>query len=434
MSDADDRAAVAGGTTVVVGAGPVGLAAAWFLAREGAEVVVVERNPEIGLDTASGSAGVITPSHCVPLAGARVLRHVPSWLLRRGMITIRPRLDPELARFGALTLRAGRGQLMLAGLRALRDQARASRELYAELAESHPDFEFRRAGLMNVCSTPAGFEALAEEAALLEREGFQPRLLEGAAAAEAEPTLRGDVAGGVLWEEDASTAPARAIGALADAAAAAGARIELGAEVKGFRRDAVGRVTEVELATGPLPVRSVVLAAGAETPRLARMLGSRVPIQAAKGHHLHLARFAPAPRIPMIFHEHAMGASAIGEGMRLTGGMDFCGVDRRLDEGRIADILRFAGDYLRDAPDAAAAREQGASRWCGLRPCTPDGLPIVGWTRRAPNAMIAAGHGMLGFTLGPAVGRDVADLVLGIRRNRQEGDWNEQFSPARFGI
>lgn len=136
----------------------------------------------------------------------------------------------------------------------------------------------------------------------------------------------------------------------------------------------------------------------------------------------------------MIFHEHAMGASAIGEGLRLTGGMDFRGLDRRLDERRIADILRLAGEYLRDAPDAAAVREPGASRWCGLRPCTPDGLPIVGWTRRAPNAIIAAGHGMLGFTLGPAAGRDVAELVLGRRRGGAEGGWSEQFSPARFGI
>lgn len=434
MTSRNHNSATVAGATVVIGAGPVGLAAAWFLAREGAEVVVLERNPEIGLDTASGSAGVITPSHCLPLAGARVLRQVPRWLLGRGMITISPRLDPALARFGLLALRAGRGQLMVAGLRALRDQARVSRELYAELAEVHPDFEFRRAGLMNVCSTPAGFEALAEEAELLEREGFRPRLLEGGAAAEVEPALRADVAGGVLWEEDASTAPGRAIGALADAATDAGAQIDLGAEVTGFRRDAVGRVVEVQLKARAVAARSVVLAAGAETPRLARMLGSSVPIQAAKGHHVHFDRFSAPPRIPMIFHEHAMGASAIGKGLRMTGGMDFCGLDRRVDERRIADILRLAGDYLRDAPDGAAARELGASRWCGLRPCTPDGLPIVGWTRRAPNTIVAAGHGMLGFTLGPAAGRDVADLIMGVRKGGSEGDWNEQFSPARFGI
>jgi D-amino-acid dehydrogenase len=119
----------------------------------------------------------------------------------------------------------------------------------------------------------------------------------------------------------------------------------------------------------------------------------------------------------------------MGEGMRLTGGMDFAGFDRRLDPRRIEDIVRLAGDYLKDPPSGADAA--GAGRWCGLRPCSADGLPIVGWMRRAPNALLAAGHGMLGLTLGPATGRDVADLILG--GPRPQASWLQQFSPARFG-
>lgn len=422
------------GPVVVVGAGPVGLSAAWFLARGGAEVVLVESNPSLGLDTASGSAGVITPSHCVPLAGPRVVRGLPAWLLRRGMITVKLRPDPALLRFGALATRAGRGELMLAGLRALRDQARASRELYAELAEADDSFEFRRGGLMNVCSTRVGFEALVEEAGLLEREGFAPRLLEGPEAVAAEPALRDDVAGGVLWEEDASTVPGLAIAAIARAAEAAGARIELGAAVTGFRRAADGTVTEVELGGRALQARAVVLAAGAETPTLARQLGSRLPIQPAKGHHLHLTQWSKGPQLPLIFHEHAMGASRMGEGLRMTGGMDFVGPDRSLDQGRIDDIVRLAGNYLRDVPSRDEAAGPDARRWCGMRPCTPDGLPIVGWMRRATNVIVAAGHGMLGFTLGPAAGRDVADLVLGSGRPIFEAAWQANFSPARYGV
>lgn len=416
----------------IIGAGPVGISAAWYLAREGAEVVVLDRNRGPGLDTGSGSAGVVTPSHCVPLAGPKVVRGLPSWLMRRGMISVRLRPDPALARFGTLSVRAGRGELMLAGLRALRDASRASRELYAEIAELRPEVGFRRAGLMNVCCSEAGFEALAGEAELLRSEGFEPRLLPGAEAAMVEPTLRPDVAGGVFWEEDASLIPGEANKALVELAREAGAEIQMGAEVVGFGRGADGTVTEVHTAERVLPVSSVVLATGARTPALARQLGCRVPIQSAQGHHLDLPGWRSLPEVPMIFHEHAMGASALGSCLRLTGGMDFVGDDALLKQRRIDDIVRLAGDYLRDAPDPTAAAAGGA--WCGMRPCSPDGLPIVGWTRRAPNAMIAAGHGMLGFTLGPATGRDVADLVLGVRRRRQEVPWLIHFSPARFGL
>ncbi|MBS1677204.1 MAG: FAD-dependent oxidoreductase [Actinobacteria bacterium] len=415
---------------VIVGGGAVGLASAGFLARGGASVVVLERHPELGLDAASGSAGLITPSHALPLAGPRVLRNVPRFLAGRGMIAIKLRPDPGLARFGALAARAGRGELMLTGLRALRDQARAGRELFAELAPDH-DFEFRRAGMLNVCATPAGLEEIVEEAELLRREGFEPRVLDGAEAAALEPALREDLAGAVLWTEDASAAPDRALAAFADAARAAGARIETGVEPEGFRRDQDGNVVEVVLRDRSIRARALVLAAGADTPALAARLGTFLPIQPAKGHHLQLASRPSAPRVPMILGEHAMAVSRMGEGMRITGGMDFCGPDRALDPRRIADIVRLSADFLREPPTAADAA--GATQWSGVRPCTPDGLPIFGWLRRAPNALVAAGHGMLGFTLSPAVGRDVADLVLGGGRSALEAPWREQFHPARYG-
>jgi D-amino-acid dehydrogenase len=416
---------------VIVGAGAIGLAAACFLARGGAKVVVLERGPELGLDAASGSAGLITASHCVPLAGPHVLRNVPRWLARREMISIEPRLDRGLVRFGAFAARAGRGELMSAGLRALRDQGRASRELFTEMAASH-NFEFRRGGVMNVCATEAGFAAMVAEADLLRGEGFEPRLLDCTEAAALEPALRDDVVGGVLWTEDASAAPAAAVAAFAAAARSAGARIETGAEVTGFRRDHDGNVVEVRLRDRSLSARTVVLAAGSATPSLAALLGSKLPIEPAKGHHLQFPGRPSSPRLPMIFNEHAIAVSPIDGDLRITGGMDFGARDRVVDERRIADIAGLAARFLRDPPSAADAA--GATRWCGLRPCTPDGLPIFGWLRRAPNALVAAGHGMLGFTLSPAVGRDVADLVLGAAAPpASRATWRDQFSPARFG-
>jgi D-amino-acid dehydrogenase len=417
---------------VVVGAGSIGLSSALYLARQDVEVVVVERNSALNGDAASGSAGYITPSHCMPLAGPAVIRRMPSMVLGRGMISVKPRLDPALLRFGMATARAGRGPRARAGMRALLEQSRASRELYADLAVGRPELEFRRAGLMNVCATAKGMRALREEAGLLAAEGLDGRVLNGAEVAAMEPALRDDLAGAVFWEEDASMAPDRAIVALAEAAEAAGASIRLGRPVSDFTRTADGSVSIVHAGGESVPCSGVVLAAGSGTRALGRLLGLRIPVQAGKGHHIDLPHFAPAPRIPMIFHEHAMGAGPLGDGMRLTGGMDFVGDDPAIDQRRIDAILRLNRSYLLEAERFADA--PGAMPWAGMRPCTPDGLPIVGRLREAPNAVVATGHGMLGFTLGPAAGRDVAELISGVGSGSGNETWQPQFAPARYGL
>ena len=220
--------------------------------------------------------------------------------------------------------------------------------------------------------------------------------------------------------------------ALAELAGAAGAELRLDRSVTGFTRSPEGAITCVHTAAESLTCSAVVLAAGAGTSTLGRMLGLRIPVQPGKGHHVDLPQFEPAPRIPMIFHEHAMGAGPLGDGIRLTGGMDFAGDDARVDERRIAAILRINREYMRDADRFATA--PGGRPWAGMRPCTPDGLPIVGWLRAAPNTVVATGHGMLGFTLGPAAGRDVADLVSGGPMDQVRSNWLTQFAPARYGL
>jgi D-amino-acid dehydrogenase len=417
---------------VVIGGGCVGLSAALFLARGGADVVIAERSLRLDGDAASGSAGLLTPSHCVPLAGPGVLRRLPAMLRGKGMISVRPRLDRRMLRFGALAARAGRGERKLAGLRALLEQSRASLELYADFAADRPELEFRRNGVMNVCATGEAMEELVAEAELIAREGLEPRLLDGTEAAALEPTLRDDLAGAVFWKDDGSMAPDATIAALAEAASEAGARLALGSSPRGFRRGEDGSVVEVTLGEERIAPRAVVIAAGAGTPGVAAALGARVPIEPAKGHHFQLASFGPQPRIPMILQEQAMGFCAIGTGVRMTGGMDFAGDRPGVEDRRIADIKRLIGDYIADPPG-----EEGgayAAQWAGMRPCTPDGLPIVGWMRRSPNTMIAAGHGMLGFTLGPATGRDVANLILGRPDSAEGAGWLAQCAPARFGL
>jgi D-amino-acid dehydrogenase len=417
---------------LVIGAGAVGVCAAWSLSQRGASVTVLERSPRLGSDTASGSGGLITPSHCVPLAGMKLLRELPHQFGGRdSMVSFRPRPDPELLRFAAHAVRRGRASHLRDGLRALRDHARASRARFAQLAADGVDIELRHNGVMNVCNTARGFARLCDEAELLAGEGFAPRILDGAAAAEIEPELRDDVAGAVLWEEDDECVPARLTPTLGEACRRRGVRFELATTVTAVVTLATGAVTEVVTDRGSFAADQVVIAAGAETPRVARLLGARVPIEAGKGHHVHIRGWHAPLRVPMILHEDVLAVTSMGPDLRLVGGMDFVGIDRSVDARRIEGIYRRAARYLRRPPTPGGDR---TTTWSGLRPCTPDGLPIVGRLRRAPNVVVAAGHGMVGLTLAPATGDDVARLVHGDPDARAAAPWLSVYSPARFGL
>lgn len=417
---------------VVIGAGAIGMCSAWSLARRGLRTVVVERSSRLGDDVAAGSGGLITPSHCVPLAGAKVLRQIPQQLLRReSMISVRPRLDADLVRFALHALRRSRPAQLLAGLRALRDQARASRALFADFASHGVDVALAHNGVLNVCNTPAGFDDLLAEARMLEREGFAPRVLEGARVSAVEPAIRPDVAGAVLWDEDDQCIPARLTPALGRSCAALGVDIRLGTKVLGFGQEADGTVRTVLTDHGPIPAGAVIIAAGARTARVARALGARVPVQAGTGHHVMVHDAPVRVRVPMILNEDVLGVTSMGPDLRLVGGMDFVGLDPEIDLRRIDGIFTRVARYLREPP----RRDQGrVTMWCGMRPCAPDGLPIVGRLRSAPNAIVATGHGMLGLTLAPATGSDVSALVADDRDALRNAPWLEQFTPTRFGL
>jgi D-amino-acid dehydrogenase len=417
---------------VVIGAGAVGICAAWSLAERGATVTVIERSPRLGEETASGSGGLITPSHCVPLAGTKLLRELPRQLVGRGgMVSIRPRLDPDLARFIVHAVRRGGSAHLLSGLRALRDQSRASQKRFAELCAGGIDIDLRHSGVMNVCNTERGFERLRHEAELLATEGFGPRVLDGAAAAELEPELRTDLAGAVLWDEDDECIPARLTPALAEACRQRGVRFALDTTVTDVVTEATGGASRIVTTQGTFDADQIVVATGAETPRIGRLLGVRVPIEAGKGHHVHLHAWHAPVRVPMIMNEDVLAVTSMGPDLRVVGGVDFVGVDRSIDPRRIDGIYRRIGRYLRRPPTPGTHR---ATTWSGLRPCTPDGLPIVGRLARAPSVVLAAGHGMLGLTLAPATGDDVARIILGDTDALAAAPWLAVYGPKRFGL
>jgi D-amino-acid dehydrogenase len=399
---------------VIVGGGAIGAASAYELARRGARVTVLERSGDAS-GCSYGNAGLICPSHADALANLGAVRDGLAWLARRDSpfrLRLRPGLLPWLARFGAAALPA-RSARATAVLRAL---ARASLERHAELARDGLATGFARRGTLSVFESAEAFER-AQDArhgslGLFDpAEGFERapagRPLDAAEARELEPALAPGVAGALHHPDDAHCDPGALVRALLDAAAEHGAQVRTGVELLRLRR-ANGRVAALDTTEGAVAAEMVVLAAGTWSRALARDAGVHLPLEPAKGYHVEVAGGALGGGTPIYMEEARVIATPLDGRVRLAGTLELGGLDMDVDPVRLASLTRAAGRTLTLPPGARTVHV-----WRGLRPCTPDGLPVIGRAPGIDNLVLATGHAMLGITLAPVTGELVADIVTG---------------------
>lgn len=394
---------------LVIGGGVIGICAAFYLAQRGAPVTVLERG-EIGAGSSYGNAGLIVPSHSIPLAEPGALRHGLKWLFDPDSpLYIRPRADDELAAWLLRFALACTEARMRAAIPVLRDLGLASRALYDELARLGFDFGYERRGLLEVFITRRGLAEAEAQAALLGESGLEVRVLDGDRVRALEPNVSEAVLGGLYFPLDAHLDPARFVRGLAQEAEKRGARIRTRVGVIGFEAEG-RRITRVHTTEGERSPAQVVLAGGAWSPVIARDLQLRLPIQAAKGYSLTIKRPVRSPAVPLLLGEAWVAVTPLGEALRFAGTLELAGLDYTINRRRLEAVRRGAQAYL-PAVETAEVMET----WRGLRPCTPDGLPIIGRAARYENLLLATGHAMLGVSLGPVTGQLIAQLACGER-------------------
>lgn len=390
---------------LVVGGGAVGAVSALELARRGARVTLLERGPQLAAGCSAGSAGLICPSHSYPLAGPAALRNGIRWMLRRDSplyVRARPAILPWLARFAAASTTA-RAE---AGMRLVRSLSLASLELHAALAAVGIDTGFTRAGILNVYETEAGFATGRREAEVHAGAGLRSERVDAQRAKALEPALVGPLAGAVFYPDEAHCDPEQFVRAVGSAAVEAGAKIRLGVEVLGLRRNGSGPVA-LDTTSGPLVAETVVIAAGAWTPELVRELGVFVPVEGGKGYHIDLEAGEGDPKVPVFLQEARVIATPLPGRLRIAGTLELSGLDLSVDRERLDAMLRASQRVLR------LGGRRVIEVWRGLRPCAPDGLPILGRSPGLDRVVLATGHAMMGLTLAPVTGRLVADIAAG---------------------
>ncbi|MDH5506411.1 MAG: FAD-dependent oxidoreductase [Anaerolineae bacterium] len=393
---------------VIIGGGAIGVTAAYYLMEAGRTVTIIEQG-EIASGSSFANAGLIVPSFSTPLAEPGALAHGLKWMLNPDSpFYIKPRLDPALMswlwRFGWACRRAQAER----GLAVLQELSLASLALLEELlAAESLDCGYRQAGLLMTYRTRTGWQAGLDEFARAQSFGIQVQVLSEAETLHREPALRPGFAGSIFLAQDAHLDPAKFVQGLAVRLAARGASLHTDTMVKEIMT-ANGQITGLRTTRGEFHPKQVVLAAGAWSPGLARSLKLRLPVQAAKGYSLTLPHAEVIPRTPLYLSEAKVAVTPLEAGLRLAGTLELAGMDQSISPRRVETMLQAAKDslYLHD--------EHGQIEpWSGLRPCTPDGIPVISRAPQHKNLFVAAGHCMLGISLAAITGKLIAQLACG---------------------
>jgi D-amino-acid dehydrogenase len=395
---------------IIVGGGVIGICCAYYLAKRGARVTVLERD-EIGRAASYGNAGSITPGHTPINKPGRVRQALKSLLDPLSPLYVAPRLDPALASWLWRFSRTCTEEHLEYSMRALAPLGHATRALFDELFASEKlECFFRTEGYFEIYLTERGLASGSKEAAFVSRFGFHPRVMPAGELREHEPAFNDRVIGGVFYPEAATINPYRFVTEMAERAQRHGAEFRTGVEVTGLRIDNRA-VRGVQARTGEsIEADAVVLAGGAYLPPLMRTLSLAFPLQAAKGYHRDCEPPEGRPAVlrrACVLGENLVFCTPMDGFVRFAGTLEFSGVNHNIRRPRLEQLTNASKRYL-STMDGAAIK----SEWCGLRPCLPDGLPAIGPISRYAGLFVAAGHAMMGLTLGPITGKLISECVL----------------------
>ncbi|ABZ75442.1 FAD dependent oxidoreductase [Shewanella halifaxensis HAW-EB4] len=422
----------------VIGGGIIGVCSAYYLHKAGKSVVVIDKD-EIGKACSFGNAGYITPSHFIPLAAPGMIQKGIKWMLNpQSPFYVRPSLNVDFLKWLLSFAKKCTPQHTLASQQAILDINLKSLELYQALhQEAEFDFEFHQNGLLMLCKTQQGLNDEAATVMAANKLGLKAKMLTAQALKELEPNIKLDVMGAGFYPEDAHIAPYEFIVAMKNYLAAQGVEFREHCEITGFTTDtSKSEICAATTAIGEINADEFILANGAWSPKLAKQLGFSLPVQPGKGICIS---FDSAPvkdgaklecRTPFILSEAKVAVSPLDNGIRFGGTMELGVLSSQESSGishnRIKGLTKSAARYL---PDLDTTQVDPKEFWSGFRPCSPDGLPIIGRAPQLANLTLATGHAMMGLSLGPITGKLVSEIIA-----KEETSLDlTPFSPQRFG-
>jgi D-amino-acid dehydrogenase len=403
-------------TTVVLGAGAVGVATAWYLKKHGQDVVLVERQPEAALETSWGNGGVIHASEVEPWSQPGMPRKIIGWLGKENApLLLRYGAIPHMWRWGLEFSRNCTPERFRANAKANLDLALHSLKSLQEIGtETGIKYDRATRGVLKIYRSAESLEGAQRSTDYLAKHGLLYERVDAKRAVELEPALEAtgpSLVGALYFARDEVGDCNKFTQGLAAACAERGVRFRYDEAVQSIETSG-GRVTGVITNKGRIAAETVVVALGSFTTPLVAKLGIRVPIYPVKGLSITFPRGAwnSAPQMPVIDDTKLFGLVPVGDRMRISGSAEITGYDTTPASSRAQAIAENAGSTF---PEMKRHLDMSKARiWAGLRPVSPAGTPIIGQTR-VSGLWVNAGHGHLGWTLACGSGRVAADLIAG---------------------
>ena len=408
---------------VVLGSGVVGVASAWYLAVEGHEVVVVDRQQAAGMETSFANAGQVSPGYAWPWAAPGIPLKVAKWMLtKHSPFRLYPRADPAMWRWMAMMLRQCNSASYSVNKSRMVRVAEYSRECLHDLRHATGiEYDGKQLGLIQLFRTPKQYEAAAKDIKILHESGVACELLSADACVAREPGLHGardQLTGGLLMPGDESGDAHIFSQTLASMAAERGVEFRFGATIEAILTEG-DRVTGVRTDRGMATGDAYLVALGSHGARLLKPIGIELPVYPVKGYSITvpIANEDAAPRSTVADESYKVAITRLGNRIRAGGTAELSGYNSTLRPGRRATLEHSVGTLFAGACDFSKA-----TFWTGLRPNTPDGTPIIGTSGRYENLWLNTGHGTLGWTMSCGSGRLVSDLISGRRPNIEYQD------------
>ncbi|MDQ7909023.1 FAD-dependent oxidoreductase [Phytohabitans sp. ZYX-F-186] len=391
--------------TVVIGGGIVGLTTAYHLAREGVQVTVLDARAT-GHGASDVNAGWIVPAEAAPVPGPGVVLTSMKWMLRPDSpLYIRPSLHPQFLSFLFGMWRASNARRQRAGFAGHLALAESTVETFDDYRADGMDFEMHSTGLLMAFTQRANLDHHLTHLDLVKKYGLEPTVLEGDDVRVHEPLLSDAVQGGLFFPKERHVDPGTLARALHRRLVDLGADLVEYAPLTAVERDG-DRITAVRSHERTFSGDAYLLAAGAWTGPLSRQFGVPLPVRPGKGYSVDVEPLAM--RSATNLSDAKVAVTPLTRNLRLAGTMEFGGLDEDINQVRVDAILRAPAIYFRDWQPPATPPKPSA----GMRPMTPDGLPIMGRLGRLSNGFVSTGHGMLGVTLAPGSAAVMTELIL----------------------
>lgn len=398
---------------LILGSGVIGVTAAHYLTEAGHEVEVVDRQPGPALETSFANAGEVSPGYSSPWAGPGVPIKAVKWLLMHfGPLVIRPKVDPAMVVWVLQMLRNCTSARYAINKARMVPIAEYSRDcLKALRASTGITYDERTQGTLQLFRTQSQVDHTGGDIEVLKQFGVPYEVLDPEGCIGAEPALanvRGKFMGGLRLPGDETGDCKMFTEKLAALATERGVKFRYSTTIKGIATEA-GRIAGVDTSAGLLKADLYVAALGSHTPLIVKPLGLNVPVFPIKGYSITVPITDPdgAPVSTVMDETYKVAITRLGERIRVGGTAEISGYDMALRPARRATLEHSVGDLFPKGGDASKA-----TFWCGLRPMTPDGPPIIGKTRY-DNLYLSTGHGTLGWTMACGSGRVLADTISG---------------------